>query len=135
MVACGRARDSSSMLSHEGPSPSAEDRPTLWNLDRRTIERETRYLYAYSMKLLHDSDLAQDAVQETLLTGLKYAESFDGRPSILKTGDPRRTGPQPQQDSGSAGPGAYRNTFAVAIFYVEEPWIFRTNRGLNAKRW
>lgn len=82
MVACDSARGSSATLSREGPSPSAADRPTLWNLERRTIERETRYLYAYSMKLLRDPDLAQDAVQETLLAGLQYADKFEGRSSL-----------------------------------------------------
>lgn len=85
MVACDSARGSSATLSREGRNPSAADRPTLWNLERRTIERETRYLYAYSMKLLRDPDLASACCLGPLvLVALGFSGAWIGNLTMLE---------------------------------------------------
>lgn len=41
-----------------------------------------KYLYRYALLHLRDSDLADDAVQETLLSAFKAAQSYEGRASV-----------------------------------------------------
>ena len=46
------------------------------------LEEHGDYLYRYAMSRVHDQEVAQDLLQETLLAGLKGVESFAGRSAV-----------------------------------------------------
>ncbi len=43
------------------------------------LDGHRKYLYRYALLHLRDSDLADDAVQEALLSALKSAQGYEGR--------------------------------------------------------
>jgi RNA polymerase sigma-70 factor, ECF subfamily len=51
-------------------------------LDDETLAGERRYLLTYAMYKLRDSDLANDAVQDTLLAAMQGKDKFAGRSSL-----------------------------------------------------
>lgn len=47
-----------------------------------SVASERRYLYLYAMVRLRDPDLAEDAVQETMVAALEALPRFEGRSSL-----------------------------------------------------
>lgn len=66
-----------SALRARAPVGGAAPAPALENL-----EQHLSYLFRFAMLRLRDPDLAQDAVQETLLAALKGGERFEGRAAV-----------------------------------------------------
>jgi RNA polymerase sigma-70 factor (ECF subfamily) len=62
---------STEQLAPEGRHTSPD--PSSW------LDRHGDYLFRYAVLRLHDSSLAEDAVQETLLAALQSSSSFAGR--------------------------------------------------------
>jgi RNA polymerase sigma-70 factor (ECF subfamily) len=58
-------------------APAGGGAPALENL-----EQHLPYLFRYAMAHVRDPDLAQDAVQETLLAALKGGSRFEGRSAV-----------------------------------------------------
>jgi RNA polymerase sigma-70 factor (ECF subfamily) len=59
------------------PAPtSAATNPELW------LEEHGDALYAYAMGRVRDSNVAEELVQETLVTAIERRESFEGRSSV-----------------------------------------------------
>ncbi|MFZ5463604.1 MAG: sigma-70 family RNA polymerase sigma factor [Pseudomonadota bacterium] len=54
------------------------------DIDGQALARERKYLFAFAMMRLRDPDLADDAVQETLLAAWRAADRFERR-STLRT--------------------------------------------------
>lgn len=48
----------------------------------QSVASERRYLYLYAMVRLRDPDLAEDAVQETIVAALDALPRFEGRSSV-----------------------------------------------------
>jgi RNA polymerase sigma-70 factor (ECF subfamily) len=66
------------ILPEDGLKPGAgkrDIRPHLW------VDDHGDYLYAYAFAQVRDRIIAQDLVQETLLTALKSLDAFEGRSS------------------------------------------------------
>lgn len=51
-------------------------------LDDETLQQERKYLYYYALMRLRDADLAEDAVQETLVAAVNTFASYQGRSSL-----------------------------------------------------
>jgi RNA polymerase sigma-70 factor (ECF subfamily) len=49
------------------------------NIDGQALARERKYLFAFAMVRLRDPDLADDAVQETLVAAWRAADRFEQR--------------------------------------------------------
>lgn len=52
------------------------------SLDQQVLAKERKSLYAYAMMRLRDPDLAEDAVQETLISALQSLDRFEQRSSV-----------------------------------------------------
>lgn len=52
------------------------------NIDGKALDRERNHLFMFAMMCLRDPDLAQDAVQETLVAALRALDRFDQRSSL-----------------------------------------------------
>lgn len=51
-------------------------------IDSRLLAQERKYLFMFAMMRLRDADLAEDAVQETLVAALQAVDRFENRSSI-----------------------------------------------------
>ena len=51
-------------------------------IDSEVLARERKYLFMFAMMRLRDPDLAEDAVQDTLVAALQSLDRFEGRSSI-----------------------------------------------------
>ena len=61
---------------------SQEPRGGRLEVDRRFVEEHTPWMFSLAQKILGDPGLAEDAVQEALLTAHDKGDSFEGRASI-----------------------------------------------------
>lgn len=51
-------------------------------IDDQVLAQERKYLFIFAMMRLRDADLAEDAVQETLVAALQALDRFESRSSI-----------------------------------------------------
>lgn len=62
--------------------PSVENKTMNGKIDEQTLARERRHLLMFAMARLRDPDLAEDAVQETLVAALRAVDRFEQRSSL-----------------------------------------------------
>lgn len=63
---------------HSGPLPADAEAPSV--LDPSAwVDRYSDYLFRYAYSRLRDQNAAEEVVQETFLSGVRYSEQFSGR--------------------------------------------------------
>lgn len=62
--------------------PGLTERTIQHAIDGQALVRERKHLFLFAMTRLHDPDLAEDAVQETLVSALRSLDRFEQRSSL-----------------------------------------------------
>ena len=66
------------LTEHSGPFPADGEAPSVLE-PSAWVDRYSDYLFRYAYSRLRDQNAAEEVVQETFLSGVRYAEQFSGR--------------------------------------------------------
>lgn len=67
-----------STFQHSGPIPADAEAPSVLD-PAEWVDRYSDYLFRYAYSRLRDANAAEEVVQETFLSGVRYHEQYSGR--------------------------------------------------------